>query len=164
VLGDAFDQQVEQWKQQYQDIMGGSLTDEQRASQLAQLKKTIADAREMYVDQVRGIQELMGSATYGDQQASVNMADKATYDQFELFLGMQTSMLIGQEQGNAVRLQILQTLQTMGGITGAGSSEEMTNILKASNEYLLDIKRSNREILNQFSVKLDTIAQKLARL
>ena len=164
VLGDAFDRQVEQWKQQYQDIMGGSLTDEQRASQLAQLKKTIADAREMYVDQVRGIQELMGSATYGDQQASVNMADKATYDQFELFLGMQTSMLIGQEQGNAVRLQILQTLQTMGGITGAGSSEEMTNILKASNEYLLDIKRSNREILNQFSVKLDTIAQKLARL
>lgn len=166
VLGDTFDRQVEEWKKQYEAIMGGGMTPEERAAQLSQLKKTIADAREGYAEQARLIHDLVGMAEYGDQQASVNMADKATYDQFETFLGMQTAMMIGQEQGNAVRVQILNTLQAMGGITSpnSGLAEQLRNMMMLSNEYLLDIKRSNREMLDSFGVKLDSINSKLSRL
>lgn len=168
VLGDTFDKQVEDWKKQYEAIMGGGMTPEERAAQLSQLKKTIAETREGYAEQARMIHELMGTdnTDYGDQQASVNMADKATYDQFELFLGMQTAMMIGQEQGNAVRVQILNTLQAMGGITSPDNAfaEQMRNAMMLSNEYLLDIKRSNREILDRFGTRLDSINQKLSRL
>lgn len=166
VLGEAFEQQLEYWKQQYGKIMDSGMGQDQRAKALRDLKDEIAGAREDYAQQAREIMELFGTGNtyYGDQQASVNMADKATYDQFELFLGMQTAMMIGQEQGNAVRLQILQTLQTMGGLTSMGASNESRNMMMLANEYLLDIKRSNREMLDQFSVKLDSINQKLSRL
>lgn len=166
VLGDTFDKQVEDWKKQYEAIMGGGMTPEQRAAQLSQLKKTIADAREGYAEQARLIHDLVGTAEYGDQQASVNMADKATYDQFEMFLGMQTAMMIGQEQGNAVRVQILNTLQAMGGITSpnSGLAEQLRNMMMLSNEYLLDIKRSNREIQSEFGSVLNQINNKLSRL
>lgn len=166
VLGDTFDKQVEDWKKQYEAIMGGGMTPEQRAAQLSQLKKTIADARDGYAEQARLIHDLVGTAEYGDQQASVNMADKATYDQFEMFLGMQTAMMIGQEQGNAVRVQILNTLQAMGGITSpnSGLAEQLRNAMMLSNEYLLDIKNSNRMMLDSFGVKLDSINSKLSRL
>jgi len=166
VLGDTFDRQVEDWKKQYEAIMGGGMTPEQRAAQLSQLKKTIADAREGYAEQARLIHDLVGTAEYGDQQASVNMADKATYDQFEMFLGMQTAMMIGQEQGNAVRVQILNTLQAMGGITSpnSGLAEQLRNMMMLSNEYLLDIKRSNREIQSEFGSVLNSINNKLSRL
>ena len=94
------------------------------------------------------------------------MADKATYDQFEMFLGMQTAMMIGQEQGNAVRVQILNTLQAMGGITSpnSGLAEQLRNMMMLSNEYLLDIKRSNREIQSEFGSVLNSINNKLSRL
>lgn len=166
VLGDTFDRQVEEWKKQYEAIMGGGMTPEERAAQLSQLKKTIADAREGYAEQARLIHDLVGTAEYGDQQASVNMADKATYDQFEMFLGMQTAMMIGQEQGNAVRVQILNTLQAMGGITSpnSGLAEQLRNMMMLSNEYLLDIKRSNREIQSEFGSVLNQINNKLSRL
>lgn len=166
VLGDTFDRQVEDWKKQYEAIMGGGMTPEERAAQLSQLKKTIADARDGYAEQARLIHDLVGTAEYGDQQASVNMADKATYDQFETYLGMQTAMMIGQEQGNAVRVQILNTLQAMGGITSpnSGLAEQLRNMMMLSNEYLLDIKRSNREIQSEFGSVLNSINNKLSRL
>ena len=166
VLGDTFDKQVEEWKKQYEAIMGGGMTPEERAAQLSQLKKTIADARDGYAEQARLIHDLVGTAEYGDQQASVNMADKATYDQFETYLGMQTAMMIGQEQGNAVRVQILNTLQAMGGITSpnSGLAEQLRNMMMLSNEYLLDIKRSNREIQSEFGSVLNSINNKLSRL
>ena len=166
VLGDTFDKQVEEWKAAYEAIMGGGMSPEERASQLSQLKKTIADAREGYEEQAKLIHDLMGTGDYSDQKASVNMADKATYDQFETFLGMQTAMVIGQEQGNAVRIQILSTLQAMGGITSPDSSysEQMRNMMMLANEYLLDIKRSNREMQAEFGAALNQINNKLSRL
>ena len=168
VLGDTFDRQVEDWKKSYEAIMGGGMSPEERAAQLSQLKKTIADAREGYAEQARLIHELMGTdnTDYGDQQAHVNMADKATYDQFELYLGMQTAMMIGQEQGNAVRQQILSTLQAMAGITSPQNDygSQIFMRLGTTNEYLLDIKKSNKDMLESFGMKLDSINMKLSRL
>lgn len=168
VLGEAFEQQVEYWKKEYSDIMGGNLSSEERAAQISLLKKTIADAREGYAEQARQILEMMGldNTDYSDQQAHVNMADKATYDQFELFLGMQTAMMIGQEQGNAVRQQILSTLQAMAGITSPQNDygSQIFMRLGTTNEYLLDIKKSNKDIFESFGTKLDSINQKLSRL
>lgn len=167
VLGDAFDAQMEQWQNQYESILNSGLSEEERASQLKQLRDAIATAKEGYVEQAKAIQDLLGLNAMPDQEATMNMAEKATYDQFELYLGMQTSMVMMTQQGNAVRQQILATLQSMGGITTGsdGTSNYGQQIflrLGTTNDYLLAIKKSNEAILNQFSERLNNIINKLS--
>ena len=163
---EGLDEQMALWNAEMKKIMSLGGSPEQIAKDAKELTDQIAAYSESKKKEADMWNQMMGvdNSDYGDQKASVNMADKATYDQFETYLGIATATMIGQEQGNAVRLQILQTLQTMGGITSSSSSEEMRNMMMLANEYLLDIKRSNREILDQFSVKLDSINQKLSRL
>lgn len=165
---DGLDEQMALWSKQMKVIMGSGGSPEQIAKKSKELMDEIAAYSEDRKAEAQLWHELMGTdnTDYGDQQASVNMADKATYDQFELFLGMQTAMMIGQEQGNAVRVQILATLQAMGGITSPNNAftEQLRNAMMLSNEYLLDIKNSNRVMLDSFGVKLDSINSKLSRL
>ena len=165
---EGFDEQMAAWNAEMKRIMSSGGSPEQVASDAKELTEQIAaysEAKEKEADMWR---KLMGvdNTDYGDQQASVNMADKATYDQFETYLGIATATMIGQEQGNAVRIQILQALQTYLGITSPGSdtAAEMRSILEKSNEHLLDIKKSNREILEKFSVMLASINNKLSKL
>jgi hypothetical protein len=167
VLGDAFDERLAEWEKEYSKLMGDpELSAEQRAKALKELGDSIAAESEGMKEQARNIQELFGTAEYGDQEAHVNMADKATYDQFEMYLGITTAQQITGEQQLSVQQQILSTLQAMSGITNptGGMSEEMRNMWLASNQYLLDIKQSNREILNSFGTKLDSINIKLSKL
>ena len=138
-------------------------------SVIESVKPFIKGAQEAYDNMkpyVNSILDMLEVSSYPDQQAHVNMADKATYDQFELYLGMQTAMMIGQEQGNAVRQQILSTLQTMAGITSPQNDygSQIFMRLGTTNEYLLDIKKSNKDIFESFGMKLDSINQKLSRL
>ena len=165
VLGDAFDEQLENWEKRYGDIMGADISEEERARQLKALQETITAARDDYAEQARAIQDFMGTSQYGDQQAAVNMADKATYDQFEMYLGIATAQQIALEQGNDVRRQILATLQAMSGITTPGSNigAEISGKLNITNEYLLTIRNYCATITETFAQKLDYIGNKLAR-
>lgn len=167
VLGEEFNNRLEEWKKQYSDIMGDeTMTPEARAKALNDLKKTIAEAKEGYVEETRAIHELMGTANYQDQSATMNMSDKATYEQMDQYLGTNMGILMATEQGNQVRQQILATLQTMGSLTSPDNPVilEMRGLMAIGNEYLLDIKRSNREILESFGARLSSIDGKLSRL
>lgn len=166
VLGDAFDQQLEHWQQEYSKIMGGDLSEEERAKQLKDLRNSIATAKEEYAREANAIHELMGEVTYADQTATMNMSDKATYEQMDQYLGTQMAVLIATEQGNDIRQQILATLQQMSGLTSPDSSvvAEIRGLVSIGNEYLLDIKRSNREMLTQFGQRLSSIDSKLNRV
>ena len=169
VLGDAFDERLAEWEKEYSKLMGDpEMSAEARAKALKQLGENIAAESETMKEQARAIQDMFntGGEEYGDQQATVNMADKATYDQFEMYLGIATAQQITGEQQLGVTQQILYTLQAMSGITSpmGGMSEEMRNMWLISNQYLLDIKQSNREILNSFGLKLDSINVKLSKL
>ena len=112
------------------------------------------------------IHDLMGTATYNDQQATLNMAEKATYDQFELYLGIAMAQQMALAQGNTVRQQILATLQAMAGITSPNGDavRQISMQLRTTNEYLLAIRESNQGILDSFGAKLDMIYGHLARL
>ena len=163
VLGDEFDKRLAEWQEQYAAIMKGNYSEEERASLLKQLQQAIAAAKEGYAAEAQAIHDLMGTGNASDQAATMNMADKATYDQFETYLGIAVAQQMATLQGNEVREQILATLRGMTGITtpGGDTVKEIRTLLNTSNEYLLDIKRSNRTILNLFGEKLDTIISRL---
>ena len=166
VLGDEFDKRLAEWQEQYAAIMKGNYSEEERASLLKQLQQAIAAAKEGYAEEAQAIHDLMGTGNASDQTATMNMADKATYDQFETYLGIAVAQQMATLQGNDVREQILATLRGMTGITSPGGDtvKEIRSLLNTSNEYLLDIKRTNRAILEQFGMKIDNIISKLTKL
>ena len=169
VLGKAFDEQLEKWEKRYADIMEADIDEADRAKQLQDLQQSIGVAREHYTEQARAIQELMGytnKEALADQEAHVNMADKATYDQFELYLGIATAQQIAIEQGNDVRKQILSTLQTMSGITSPNGDtvKEIRSMLRTTNEHLYAIKTATEGIRAEFMPRLQSIDNKLSKL
>lgn len=166
VLGEEFDKRLSEWQEQYAAIMKGNYSEEERALLLKNLQAAITAAKEGYAEEAQAIHDLMGTGNAKDQTATMNMADKATYDQFETYLGIAVAQQMATLQGNEVRLQILATLQAMTGITSPNGDtvKEIRTMLNTTNEYLLDIKRSNRSILNQFGERLDTIITRLQGL
>ena len=168
VLGEAFDRQLEAWKKQYAAIMGDAdLSDEERAYQLQMLKNMITEYSEQMKGEAQAIHDLMGTGQFAeDQSATMNMSDKATYEQMDQYLGTQMGIYIATEQGNLVRQQILQTLQSMGGITSPNGEavSEINAKLSYTNDYLFDIKRSNNAILSLLSSRLATIEGRLGRV
>lgn len=169
VLGEGFDKMLEQWQDRYREIMDSDVSESDRAAQLQDLKRVIGDARDNYTEQARAIQELMGitdTSALADQEAHVNMADKATYDQFELYLGIATAQQIALEQGNDVRKQILSTLQTMSGITSPNGDtvKEIRSMLRTTNEHLYAIKTATEGIRAEFMPRLQSIDNKLSKL
>lgn len=155
VLGDEFDALLEEWKKRYSEIMGDkSLSVEQRTKALNDLKGIIADARDGLAEEARAIQNLMGTSAHEDQRATMNtMAEAATYDQFETYLGIAMGQQMALEQGNEVRQHILATLQAMGGIASPGSNyqEQIFNRLGTTNDYLLTIRDEIRKHLGQIA-------------
>ena len=170
VLGDMFDERIEEWKKRYKDITSDTgLSEEERLKQLRGLSELIAAERESMQGEVSNIYDMLGIKSDNDkedQQASLNMADKATYDQFELYLGIATAQQIAIEQGNEVRKQILSTLQTMSGITSPNGDtvKEIRSMLRTTNEHLYAIKSATEGIRMEFMPRLQSIDNKLSKL
>ncbi len=165
VLGDEFEKKLAEWQEQYAAIMRGNYSEEDRAILLKHLQAAITAAKDGYAEEAKAIQDLMGSTNGTDQGASMSMSDKATYDQFETYLGIATAQQMATLQGNEVRNQILAMLQSMSGISNPNGNtvREIRMMMNTTNEYLLDIRRSNRQILEQFGLRLDSINDRLAR-
>ena len=164
VLGKAFDDKLAQWQERYKAIAeDAGMSEGERAAALSALKREVAEYREQRAEEAKQWQDLMGTSEYADQDATVNMADKATYDQFELYLGIAMAQQIAMEQGNAVREQILVTLRGMSGLTSPEGEEigEIRQLLHTGNEYLWDIKESNARILSEFGQHLTDIKARL---
>jgi hypothetical protein len=106
-----------------------------------------------------------------DQRATMNnMAEAATYDQFETYLGIAMGQQLALEQGNDVRREILQQLRNMGGgslSTSDGSINyvsEIRNMITTTNEYLLAIKVASEAIRRDFEPILNGIRDNTSRL
>jgi hypothetical protein len=135
VLGAKFDQQMEYWKKQYESIIGSGMSEAERKRQLTALRDSIATAKQSYVNQAMAIQELLGiTADSNEQQATMNMADKITYDQADQLLGVNIAQQLTLEQ-------ILATLQggkvvpsayTLGTGAGLTGNDEQSKLILAN--------------------------------
>lgn len=167
VLGSAFDEKLEEWKKRYKDITeDSSLSEEQRMKQLKTLAELIAADTEDSKKQVSEILKWLGIREGQDQSVTMNMAEAATYDQFELYLGMATSHLMVAEQTKSITQQILSTLQSMSGITSPSENygQQIFMRLGTTNEYLLAVKKATEAIRSEFATKLDIMNSHLSKL
>ena len=163
VLGDEFDRRLEAWQQEYASIMGGSYSESERVRLLNKLKEAIVTAKEGYAEEAAAIQELMGLGSEAeDQSAYMNTAEKMTYDQADLIGGMVTSLVMGQQEGNAIREQILSTLRGLDGATvGGGYGEEIYNRLRTMSDNLQVIRDDVHAYLGSISEKVSRTNQLL---
>ena len=167
VLNDQFDDKLKEWKDKYASIMKNEgLTDEERAALLKNLGTAISETRDAMTEQSKAILDLFGIGDHTDQTATMNMAEAATYDQFEIYLGIAMAQQMALEQGNDVRVRILESIQKLGGVTSPDSNlvKEINARMRTANEYLLAIRNSNQEMLSTFSEYLNDIRSTLKRL
>ena len=167
VLNGQFDEKLEEWKAKYASIMKNEgLTDEERATLLKNLGAAISETRDAMSEQSKEILTMLGLGDHADQTATMNMAEAATYDQFETYLGIAMAQQMALEQGNDVRVRILESIQALGGVTSPDSNvvKEINARMRTANEYLLAIRNSNQEILTTFTEHLNDIRSTLKRL
>ena len=168
VMGKAMDDIIEKYKGQFKSIRDdATLSKEERARQMKALGGLIAEEAEGLKAETKEVLSWFGlSNNVEDQGAAMNMAESATYDQFELYLGIATAQQINGEQQLSIQQQILATLQSMNGITSPGGEtvKEISSRMRTANEYLLSIRDSNKAILDTMSRKLDVINANLSRL
>ena len=162
VMGDAFDEKLAEWKKQYQKITSdGNLSEKERLRQLKALAELIGSERDSMQAEANSILTLLGLNQSGNDSATMNMADKATYDQFELYLGIANAHLMVSEQHKQISEKILLTLQTIGNVGSGVNYQELIYMrLGTTNEYLLATKR----LVSSIEAKMDTIAQQLSKL
>lgn len=167
VMGDLFDEKLAKWKKKYKEITtDSSLSEEQRMKQLKGLSELIAGERDAMKDEVNDIYKMLGIREGQDQSATMNMAEAATYDQFELYLGMETSHLMVAEETKGLVAQVLSTLQGMSSLTNPSQNygEQIFMRLGTTNEYLLAVKKAAEGIRAEFALKLDLMNSHLSKL
>ncbi len=195
VLGDAFDAQMEQWQQHYESILNSGLSEDERARQLKLLRDAIASAKEGYVEQAMAIQELLGlNATNSNQTATANIADKITYEQADMGLGMLMALVMNSEQmlatvrggvtvfnggdaasyqakmatanGEETGRQIESMLLGLSNLNlpDGDTVREIRVLIIIGNSYLYDIKTSNEQMLRQFGERLESIDNKIGQI
>ena len=188
VLGEKFDQQMEYWQQQYESIIGSGMSEDERKRQLKQLRDAIAAAKEGYVNEAMAIQELLGLGTEDSQNATMNMADKITYDQADQLLGVNLAQEMTLEQilsvlkGDAtlstpmfkaltenasgndeISSQIQTTLQSLAMITQT-CNESMLAQVAIANSHLQMIRDYSKTIRDEVLLHLGSMDSKLSNL
>lgn len=167
VIGKDFADKLEYYKEQYKRIMGDpSLSDEERAKAIRDLADTWREYTEGKKHEADEINKWLGTYEHEDQQATMNMANAATYDQYELSLGMQTSQLMVAEQTKGLVQQILDNVRSVKGVTQPGKDyQEMIFMrLGTTNEYLLAMKKATESIKEEVVKHLGAIDVQTSRL
>lgn len=170
LIGHKYKEQLKKWYEQWEKAYTGDNRID--ASEINELKEKYNEivknaAQEVeYMRQNGLIAAVEGSEGSKDQSTTYSYADKVTYDQMDEFTGILRAVQIAGEQRLDVQREILYTLQTLSGITAPDNSDvrEIRSLLGISNDYLLDIRRSNRSILDSFGDKMDTIIKQLNAL
>lgn len=158
LMAKTYSKELEKWREDFSKAIGdGDGITKGEMENLRNKLKSIFDRGEAEYDDMLTTAGISSSSNTSDQEATANMADKATYDQFELYLGIATAQQIALEQGNSVRETILASLSSLQTATDARGLvvNEIRSLAQIRNEYLLDIKKSNREMLDSFGQKMD---------
>ena len=153
VLGDAFDAKMKQWQQQYESIIGSGMSEDERKKQLRALRDSIAEAKEGYKSAAASVLDLFGVTGEDSQDATMNMADKITYDQADQLLGINLAQELTLEQilatlrGSAVLPSVPASVLT-GASSGQDRSDEQGKIILAYMQTLADVTRAGSEELS----------------
>jgi len=167
VLGEEFDKRLEEWEQEYSSIMGGNYSDEDRATLLKQLRQAITTAKEGYTAEAQAIHELMGTANYADQQATMNLSDRATYEQADMLLNVNVSQMMIQEKilqaitgGTATPIDVMAAAPytSVAEITSVGNTAKL---ILSTLQRMSDITTPNKDGLTEISRKFDTANDRL---
>lgn len=98
VLGNAFDERMEEWQKRYEQYLSTDISEEDRRNGLKALRDEIASAGKDYANLSNQILDLFGITASSDQEATMNMSEKITYDQADQLLGINLAQELTLEQ------------------------------------------------------------------
>ena len=187
ILGDAFDAQMKQWQERFEGVLGSGMSEDERKRQLKKLREEMVAYEESQKQYANALLDFFGLGASSEQEATMNMADKITYDQADQLLGInlaqeltleqilatlrggsmpiipQSLLSTTQGQDDSQSQLILASLQSMSGIMSAGSDAMLTQVAMA-NSHLQLIRDYGKQIRDEVVMHLGSMDSKLSNL
>ena len=165
-MGELFDDELREWYNGIAKLMkenGGKLTKQQLEDARKEYDAMVQDAINER-DKIAEITGYTGSSS-SSQEASKKVSASVTQDSIDEMSGRFTALQIVNEEIKNAMLSIYVTMNQISVSTGSGNVTlgEIKNLVISSNGYLEDIAGYTKKILDNFSIKLDSINQNIEK-
>lgn len=165
-MGELFDDELREWYNGIAKLMkenGGKLTKQQLEDARKEYDAMVQDAINER-DKIAEITGYTGSSS-SSQEASRKVSASVTQDSIDEMSGRFTALQIVNEEIKNAMLSIYVTMNQISVSTGSGNVTlgEIKNLVISSNGYLEDIAGYTKKILDNFSIKLDSINQNIEK-
>ena len=165
-MGELFDNELREWYNGIAKLMkenGGKLTKQQLEDARKEYDAMVQDAINER-DKIAEITGYTGSSS-SSQEASRKVSASVTQDSIDEMSGRFTALQIVNEEIKNAMLSIYVTMNQISVSTGSGNVTlgEIKNLVISSNGYLEDIAGYTKKILDNFSIKLDSINQNIEK-
>ena len=166
-MGELFDDELRGWYNGIAKLMkeqGGKLTKQQLEDARKEYDAMVQDAMNER-DKIAEITGYAGSSSSSSQEASKKGFAAASQDSIDELNGRFTALQIVNEEIKNAMLSIYATMNQISVSTGSGNVTlgEIKNLVISSNGYLEDIAGYTKKILDNFSIKLDSINQNIEK-
>ena len=163
-MGELFHGELEKWYQDFKNAMesGGMLTPDE----IENLREQWTDISKRAVEERDELQRLTGYGDSTEGSATYNAAKSFTQEQGDILNGRLTAIQINTATGNALRQQIIASLESLRSIAGCSTETntavvEIRNMMIYTNSYLEDMVRYAKATYNDFGEKLENIRYNL---
>lgn len=165
-MGELFDNELREWYNGIAKLMkenGEKLTKQQLEDARKEYDAMVQDAINER-DKIAEITGYTGSSS-SSQEASRKVSASVTQDSIDEMSGRFTALQIVNEEIKNAMLSIYVTMNQISVSTGSGNVTlgEIKNLVISSNGYLEDIAGYTKKILDNFSIKLDSINQNIEK-
>ena len=143
------------WQERFEGILSSGMSEEERKRQLKKLREEIVAYQESEREYANTILDLFGLGASSQQEATMNMADKITYDQADQLLGINLAQELTLEQILAtLRGDSLAYTPMFDSLTGASAvNDEQSKLMLATMQDMAAMMQDRQDgILTQVAM------------
>lgn len=164
-IGELYSDKLEAWWKKFGKSMeDNELTESEREALQNEYMQYVEEAMKIR-DEIAAATGYTGSSSSSSQEASKKGFATASQDSIDELNGRFTALQIVNEEIKNAMLSIYATMNQISVSTGSGNVTlgEIKNLVISSNGYLEDIAGYTKKILDNFSIKLDSINQNIEK-
>jgi tape measure domain-containing protein len=164
-IGELYSEKLKAWWEKFGKSMeDNELTESEREALQNEYMQYVEEAMKIR-DEIAAATGYTGSSSSSSQEASKKGFATASQDSIDELNGRFTALQIVNEEIKNAMLSIYATMNQISVSTGSGNVTlgEIKNLVISSNGYLEDIAGYTKKILDNFSIKLDSINQNIEK-
>lgn len=152
-VGAKFKDRLKAWYNNFAEATKGGLSDDELAMLRAEYDNIVREGVSLRDDLAR----VTGYGFSGEGDATFKSVSSFTQEQGDVLNGRLTAIQIAVQNGNLLRQQIVNTVNTINAIVGGSgvALDDVRDLMAVQNTHLEDIVTLNKRMLSDFGEKMD---------